>query len=299
MRNRNPITLEALEILDSIDRRGSFAKAAEELGKATSALSYGVQKLEEELGVSIYVRQGRRSVLTPAGRLVLEEGRTILAATEHLADRTRQLATGWESRLRIGLESIADQRVFFKVLEAFQAEHPQIEFDVNETLLNGGWEALEQQRIDLLIGGPGPVPVHKGIRVISMGTSDLVPVIGAKHPDAKKLSKAKQRDFDFSSLLTIVARDSSTTTVTRSAGLSLSSHRTLFVQSMEQKTHAILAGLGIGQLPRYRVNQYLSDAQLIELSLEPDNVECFVAWEGSNKGKALGVLSRAFASAKW
>ena len=45
-----PITLDALQALDAIDRRGSFAKAAEELDKATSALSYTVQKLEEQLG---------------------------------------------------------------------------------------------------------------------------------------------------------------------------------------------------------------------------------------------------------
>ena len=41
------IAQESFEILDAIDRRGSFAKAAEELDKATSAISYGVTKLEE------------------------------------------------------------------------------------------------------------------------------------------------------------------------------------------------------------------------------------------------------------
>ena len=46
---KNPITIEVLETLDAIDRRGSFAKAAEELNKATSAISYSVQKLEEQL----------------------------------------------------------------------------------------------------------------------------------------------------------------------------------------------------------------------------------------------------------
>ena len=45
-----PITMDALQALDAIERRGSFAKAAEELNKATSALSYTVQKLEEQLG---------------------------------------------------------------------------------------------------------------------------------------------------------------------------------------------------------------------------------------------------------
>jgi len=47
MTSRNPITIEVLEIIDAIDRRGSFAKAAEELNKAPSAISYGIQKLED------------------------------------------------------------------------------------------------------------------------------------------------------------------------------------------------------------------------------------------------------------
>ena len=74
MANKSPITIEVLETLDAIERRGSFAKAAEELNKATSAISYIVQKLEEQLDIAVFQRQGRRSVLTPAGRLVLEEG---------------------------------------------------------------------------------------------------------------------------------------------------------------------------------------------------------------------------------
>jgi DNA-binding transcriptional LysR family regulator len=56
-----PITLDALQALDAIDRRGSFAKAAEELGEATSALSYTVQKLEEQLGVTLFQRLGLES----------------------------------------------------------------------------------------------------------------------------------------------------------------------------------------------------------------------------------------------
>ena len=134
-----PITLEGLEILDAIDRRGSFAKAAEELNKATSALSYGVQKLEDQLGLSIFVRQGRRSALTPAGRLVLEEGRNILGAAAHLADRAKEVATGWEPRLRIGLESIVDHRVFFGVLADFQNKHPNLEI--------GNHDQRETQRL--------------------------------------------------------------------------------------------------------------------------------------------------------
>ena len=59
----NPqITLEALLVLDVIDSRDSFAAAAEQLNKVPSALSYIVQKLEEQLSVTLLVLQGRRSV---------------------------------------------------------------------------------------------------------------------------------------------------------------------------------------------------------------------------------------------
>ena len=105
----SPISQESFEILDAIDRRGSFAKAAEELDKATSAISYEVSKLEEQLGITIFERQGRRSVLTPAGRLLLQEGRVILAATARLADQARELANGWEPRICIGVEATLNQ----------------------------------------------------------------------------------------------------------------------------------------------------------------------------------------------
>ena len=295
----SPITLDALEILDSIDRRGSFAKAAEELNKATSALSYGVQKLEDQLGLSIFVRQGRRSVLTPAGRLVLEEGRTILGATARLTDRAKEVAAGWEPRLRVGVESIVNHHVFFDVLATFQTDHPNLEIDVSETVLNGGWEALEQHRIDLVIGAPGPVPLQKGFRAIPMGLSDLVPVIAANHPDAERIRRDSTPKFDFSSLQTVVSHDTSTTNVARNAGLSLTGTRILYVQTIEQKVEAILAGLGIGHLPRYRIQQHLQEARLIELPMEPDNPECFIAWEITNRGRALSTISKALATAQW
>lgn len=51
MAKERALTLEALRVMDAIDRRGSFAAAADELGRVPSALSYTMQKLEEELDV--------------------------------------------------------------------------------------------------------------------------------------------------------------------------------------------------------------------------------------------------------
>ena len=74
------LTLEAIRVLDAIDRRGSFAAAADELGKVPSALSYTVQKLEDELDAMLFDRSGHRAVLTEAGERLLPAALDVLQA---------------------------------------------------------------------------------------------------------------------------------------------------------------------------------------------------------------------------
>ena len=253
---RNPITIEVLQTLDAIDRRGSFAKAAEELNKATSAISYAVQKLEEQLDIALFQRQGRRSVLTPAGQLILTEGREILSVTARLASKAKEIATGWEARISIALESHQSYATFFTVLNEFLKEHSTIEIDVTESVLNGGWDALEQGRVDLLVGSPGPVPLQKGYRAIPLVCADWVPVIASHHPLAKLVINLKASDKAFESVFDetlakvrrVITHDTSVFGITRSAGLS-SDGQQFYVQTIDHKVEAILAGVGIGHLP--------------------------------------------------
>ena len=294
----NPITIEALEILDAIDRRGSFAKAAEELNKATSALSYGVQKLEEQLDITVFQRQGRRSVLTPAGRLLLDEGRKILNATALLTEKAKEVATGWEPRLRIAVESILNYPLFFEVLAKFLNDHQSLEVDVCECVLSGGWEALEQDRVDLIIGSPGPVPLQKGFRAIPIVQCDLVPVIAPHHPLAHLANNAEALKSVLPELRRVVNHDTSKVNIARSVGLSIGK-KILYVQTIDQKIEAILAGLGIGHLPRHRIQAYLDEGQLVELKLESASPESFIAWKISSKGKALQSISQRLAAVKW
>ncbi|AGH46715.1 LysR family transcriptional regulator [Paraglaciecola psychrophila] len=289
---RNPISIEVLETLDAIDRRGSFAKAAEELNKATSAISYAVQKLEEQLDIALFQRMGRRSVLTPAGRLILAEGRDILQTTRRLADKAKEVATGWEPRISIGLESLHSFPDFFNVINEFLQAFPTIEIDISECVLNGGWEALEQSRVDLLVGSPGPVPSQKGYRSVAIGRVELVPVIAAKHALASHASAKKQNiESVMRQLRRVVIHDTSFNGILRSEGLS-SDGQMFYVQNMDQKIQAILAGIGIGNLPKHRIQGYLDKGVLLPLDIkQQDNAESFLAWKISNKGKGLRALT--------
>jgi len=297
MTARNPITLEVLEVLDAIERRGSFAKAAEELNKATSALSYAVQKLEELMGIVVFQRQGRRSVLTPAGQLILEEGRRILQTTARLADKAKEVSTGWEPRIRIAVESLHPYPVFFQVLAEFLERHPSIEIDISESVLNGGWEQLEQDGVDLLVGSPGPVPLQKGFRAVPLVNADLVAVIASHHPLARLAGQREALTSALPGLRRVVTHDTSQQEVARSEGLSREGQR-LYVQNIDQKVEAILAGVGIGHLPRHRIGHLLSDGRLVSLNLDTiDHHGNFLAWKISNKGKGLQALTRLLTKA--
>lgn len=91
MAKERALTLEALRVMDAIDRRGSFAAAADELGRVPSALSYTMQKLEEELDVVLFDRSGHRTKFTNVGRMLLERGRISLSPRICIFDRRRKL----------------------------------------------------------------------------------------------------------------------------------------------------------------------------------------------------------------
>ncbi|KZY72777.1 LysR family transcriptional regulator, partial [Oleiphilus sp. HI0065] len=264
MNLNSPITIEALKVLDVIDRRGSYAAAAEELDKVPSALSYVVQKLEEQLDVTLFQKQGRRAVLTPAGRYLLEQGRELLNSVERLAEQTQNIARGYESKLRIAIDTIINRPAVYAVLKQFLDEHPLIEIDVREEALNGSWEALIQDQVDLLIGGVEPIPINKGIRTEPIGNLELAYVVAPTHPLAKKKGPFSPKQLEHERR--VVTHDSARESVSWSRGLH-NSNKHFYVPNSHSKRLAQLSGIGLGFLPRHLIEKDLQEGSLIELEL--------------------------------
>src|SRR6187549_600857 len=116
------ISIDALLALDAIDRKGSFAAAAHELHRVPSALTYTVQKLEEDLDVLLFDRRGHRAKLTTAGRELLTEGRHILRAAGALEAHVKRVATGWEADLRIAYDDVIPARAIFSLAHEFHQQ---------------------------------------------------------------------------------------------------------------------------------------------------------------------------------
>ncbi len=283
------LSLEALEIIDAIDRRGSFAAAAEELGKVPSALSYTISKLEEKLEITLFSRQGRKSVMTPAGKTLLVEGRKLLAASQQLEMEARRIATGWETRIRIAIDAIQDFALPMRAIRQFTEEHPSMEISLSEEVLGGTWESLICDRVDLVIGASAPVPKSQGIRTEPYKRNQAVIAVASTHPLARFWGKVSRTEL--TRYRQVIIHDSSLIEVPRSSVL-FNKNRRFYVGNMAQKIEVQRQGIGFGFLPYEAIKPYLASGEMkiIEVEGTSSTLDSLIAWKTTNQGKGLKRL---------
>lgn len=286
-----PLTLDALAMLDAIDRRGSFARAAEELGRAPSSLTYAVQQIEAELDVLLFDRSGHRARFTPAGRVLLDEGRGLLRAADALAERARQVAGGWESRFTIAIEGVLPLAPLWPVVEAFYAACPTTDVRLRQEVLAGTWDALADGRADLVVAG-GDAPAGGGLRTRPLGTLEFVFCVAPGHPLARV--QRALGPADIAAHRAVVIADTARTLPLRSAGW-LRQQPRLTVPDLPAKLAAQQAGLGIGSLPRWLAEAEIAAGRLVRCAWVDGNPrETFhLAWRSGEAGRALDWFVQA------
>ena len=275
------LSLDALQVLDAIDRRGSFAAAAEELFRVPSAITYAIQTLEQDLDVLLFDRRGHRAALTPAGRELLEQGRHLLRAAGELECRVKRLATGWETELRIAFDAMVKVESLLPVLAEFYSEQSGTRLRLVSEVLGGTWDALVSNRADLAIGVSGDAPSGGGYAVRPLGTMELVFAV-APHP---LIPANRSRTNRFSPTRGGGRRHCATCRVPWGC----SPARMLTVPSLEAKVAAQVAGLGCGYLPHFAAMVEVGARRLIVKQVEETmpEVRMGYAWRAAEKGRAL------------
>lgn len=279
------LSLEAIEIVDAIARHGSFAAAAERLYKVPSTISYAVSKLEDQLGLALFVRNGPRVALTHAGREMLKEGRWLLAAARQLESRMRQISTGFEAEIRLVHDSLIPTSAFNPDICAFEDLNCGTRLRIGSEAMTGTWEMLREGRADLIIAA-GEGPPGGGYKAVPVGSLEFAFCVTPTHPLAR-LQRPLVRD-DLLEHTAIVVGDGARASADRTVGL-LMGQRRITVPSMQAKIAAQTAGLGHGFLPRACVRADLEQGVLVELQIEqPRPPETFwLAWSTERMGEAL------------
>lgn len=116
--------LSALRIFRAVVREGGVTRAAEKLHRVQSNVTTRVRQLEEELGVQLFIREGKRLHLSPAGHVLLGYADRLL----DLAEKARLAVQDTRPRglLRLGaMESTAAVRLP-KPLTEYQQRYPEV-----------------------------------------------------------------------------------------------------------------------------------------------------------------------------
>ena len=278
------LSLEALEVIDAIARKGSFAAAAESLFKVPSALTYTVRKLEEDLGVSLFNRSGHRATLTEAGAELLNEGRNLLNAASELELRVKRVASGIETDLTIAVSDLLNITGIYPVLDKFYAQKFGTRIKLLREVYGGSWDALISGRADISLGAPGDAPPGGGYNTKAIGTLEFLYAVAPHHPLAKLPDPLQ--NLDIMRYRAVSAADSSRNLPPRTSGI-LSGQDVLTVPDMQAKLDAQITGLGVGYLPKKLAEKYAVRGELvIKTVAEPKPLATgFLAWR-SKGGKA-------------
>lgn len=287
------LTLEAIKIIDTIAKSGSFSKASEILHKAPSTISYSVAKIEEQMGFKFFERNGPHVTLTDLGAVLLAEGRTVLTAVMDLETRLNKMASGVEVSLNIALDAIFPISRMATLLKRFQSSSVATEVNISREVMMGTWEALMKFRADLIVA-VGEGPSGGGYSTYPIGVIPFTFCVAPYHPLAKK--EAPLTKCDLLDHTAIIVADSARYMPLRTVGV-FEGQKRITVNTLEDKILLQKRGIGHGFLPKYTVRHELKSGELVELPVAEAHKEenLYLAWRTHDDGLALNWWKEALA----
>ncbi|MBG5179073.1 LysR family transcriptional regulator [Pseudomonas aeruginosa] len=280
--------LSSLEIFRAVAHEASVTRAAQRLQRAQSNVTTRIRQLEEDLGVELFLRDGKRMSLTERGSEFLAYAEQLLA----LADEARQSMHPAEpgGRLRLGsMESTAASRLP-ALLASYHKACPRVALEVSTGTSHALFDGVRARRLDcaLVAAGPGWAGAldGRGLRGAPLLREELLMILPAEHPPVHDVAEVRLRTlagFARGCTYRQLAEDSLGTPLT--------------VQEVGSY-HAILAcvaaGACVGVLPR-SVLQLLGTPPLRSLPLA--EVDTWLVWREGYATAAFerwrGVLGQA------
>ena len=254
------LDIETLKILDLIVRLGSFAKAADQLNRAQSAISYQVKKLEQHLGVNLFDHSKYRAELTPEGNAILTEGRRLLQQAHNLEVLAERFSQGWEPRLEIVIDGAVPMEPVMKALKRLSEMDVSTRVQLRTEFLSGCQRWFDKQSSDLMLVKDyqsTPYLVAKPLQAI-----DFKLVVSKEHPLAT-MKEVELKHLHEHIELTIA--DSGNLDPQSQDELQFGGERVFYLNGFMAKKESILLGLGFGWVPDYLIKEELSTGNLVEL----------------------------------
>ena len=287
----NAASFDQFAVFVAIVDEGSFAAAAKSMNRAHSAITYAIQKLEDQTGALLFDRSAYRPVLTEAGIALLPRARRILdvVAEYHLV--ATGLAKGVETEVRLVIDPFIPMDLVTTILKAFHETFPTLQVRLMVEPVETSVRALMDGWADVAIT-VDYFPLTNQLERSACGLIELVAVAAPAHPLARIAGPIEPEVLRDHLQLILAARPS----VATKQDHGIIAVNRWYTTELETKHAMLLAGLGWGSMPRSRVAADIAAGKLVELHPTEwdglDRMPQFPFVVARRKGTALGTAGR-------
>lgn len=176
-----------LQYFQTVAQLQHFTQAAEVLSISQPALSRSIARLEEELGVPLFERQGRTVSLNTYGQIFLKRANRALQEIELGKHELQNLLDPWRGNVSLGFIHSQGSNLVPDLIGSFRRNFPQIHFNLYQNVTNLLLDKLEAGEIDFCFCSK---PHRDSIQWIQLFTEEILLIVPKEHPLAKRRSVA-------------------------------------------------------------------------------------------------------------
>jgi len=259
------LDLRQLQVFEALARHGSITRAAEELGVTQPAVSIQLRKIEEQTGLALVERVGKKLLITEAGEELRRHAERVSRDLVDLEESLLLYRGVRRGRLRLAVVSTANYFLHAH-LTAFKRHFPEIDVNLKVANRDSILKALESNEADLSITGQPPDDADVVARRFM--DNPLVVIAPPDHPLAGR-KRVKLADFASEPLVVRERGSGTRAAMERVLGERGLSYRVSCVLSTNTAVkQAVRAGLGLAVISSQTAELEMEANRLVTLNVE-------------------------------
>jgi LysR family transcriptional regulator, transcriptional activator of the cysJI operon len=255
-----------LKTFVEVARAKSFSAAAGRLHLTQPCISLHVKALETDLGLKLFVRQGRRVELTEGARMVLSYADAIFNVSDRLAREVQSLSSQRSTTVYIGSGVFFAEHYLVEILASFRKQYPYIDIRCETMQTRALIPKVQSFEYDFaFLGDVEPSP---RLDVLDLASDDIIVIVAPDHPLATRASIAVD---ELAAWPLIAYPDASETQAIADDLFKAQRVRptsVLVLASSEGIKRAVEAGIGVALIPRKPAARELKEGSLKSLKIK-------------------------------
>ena len=268
-----------------------FGRAARRLNLSQPSLSIQVRALERDIGTPLLSRTQRKVELTEAGRVLLDDGRRLIAQSEAAVSHARRAAAGSIGRLSIGFVSTADYSFLPGVVRNFRRKHPGVALNLLELTNDLQQALLLSGELDL---GLSVLPLAtKELKARPVFREPLIAAVPASRALVKRAGRMRLRALAAEGFILFpreLAPGLYDLIIAACQGAGFTPRLAQEAIQMQTILGLVAAGLGVAVVPHCMSRLQRKDVRYLALDAAGFVVETSALWQADNASPTLANL---------